>query len=158
MHADRTVTTFSNSKHWYLHACCSHAASVAMQIEVPGNWECQGHGIPIYTNFQYPWPVTPPWVPEENPTGCYRRWFEVPSSWPRDRCLLNCSTMAADSVLWVGTRLARLLSETATRKHGKHISRWKPAASVPVYGCASLQGSCLLMAKQSYFCCSVRPS
>ena len=57
-----------------------------MQIAVPGNWECQGFGIPIYTNFQYPWPVTPPWVPEQNPTGCYRLWFDVPESFSRDRC------------------------------------------------------------------------
>ena len=57
-----------------------------VQIEVPGNWETQGHSFPIYTNFQYPWPVTAPWVPADNPTGCYRRSFTVPSDWPRDRC------------------------------------------------------------------------
>lgn len=60
------------------------------KIEVPGNWETQGHGTPIYTNFKYPWPVEPPFVPAENPTGCYRRVFQLddldlPSDWEDSR-------------------------------------------------------------------------
>jgi hypothetical protein len=43
------------------------------QIFVPRNWETCGHGVPIYTNFVYPIPVDPPFVPAENPTGCYRQ-------------------------------------------------------------------------------------
>ncbi|KAK3933946.1 glycoside hydrolase [Diplogelasinospora grovesii] len=47
-------------------------------ITVPGHWQLQGHGIPHYTNVQYPIPVCPPYVPTENPTGTYRRLFEIP--------------------------------------------------------------------------------
>ncbi|KAK0630279.1 glycoside hydrolase family 2 protein [Bombardia bombarda] len=50
-------------------------------IQVPGHWQLQGHGIPHYTNVQYPIPVCPPYVPTENPTGTYRRTFHVPSTW-----------------------------------------------------------------------------
>ena len=39
-------------------------------------WEMQGHGIPQYLNFEYPFPVNPPYVPKENPTGCYRKRFQ----------------------------------------------------------------------------------
>jgi beta-galactosidase len=53
-------------------------------IQVPGHWQLQGHGIPHYTNVQYPIPVCPPFVPTENPTGTYRRTFHVPSSWDPD--------------------------------------------------------------------------
>ncbi len=53
-------------------------------INVPGHWQVQGHGIPHYTNVQYPIPVSPPHVPTNNPTGTYRRTFEVPSSWDAD--------------------------------------------------------------------------
>ncbi|KAL2021392.1 hypothetical protein VTK56DRAFT_7257 [Thermocarpiscus australiensis] len=53
-------------------------------IRVPGHWQLQGHGIPQYTNVQYPIPVCPPHVPTENPTGTYRRTFYVPSSWESD--------------------------------------------------------------------------
>lgn len=50
-------------------------------IQVPGHWQLQGHGIPHYTNVQYPIPVCPPYVPTENPTGSYRRTFHVFPSW-----------------------------------------------------------------------------
>ncbi len=48
---------------------------------MPSNWECEGHGIPIYTNIVYPFPLKPPHVPDDNPTGCYRHTFEVDSRW-----------------------------------------------------------------------------
>jgi beta-galactosidase len=51
------------------------------QIEVPGHWQLKGHGSPQYTNVLYPFPVCPPYVPSENPTGTYRRRFSVPGTW-----------------------------------------------------------------------------
>jgi beta-galactosidase len=51
------------------------------QIEVPGHWQLQGYGSPQYTNVPYPFPVCPPFVPSENPTGTYRRKFAVPRTW-----------------------------------------------------------------------------
>ena len=53
-------------------------------IEVPGHWQLQGYGIPHYTNVQYPFPVAPPFVPTENPTGTYRRTFTIPLTWDSD--------------------------------------------------------------------------
>lgn len=50
-------------------------------IEVPGHWQLQGHGFPHYTNTQFPFPVNPPLVPTENPTGTYYRTFHVPQQW-----------------------------------------------------------------------------
>lgn len=50
-------------------------------ITVPGHWQLQGHGRPQYTNTIFPFPVCPPHVPTENPTGTYRRSFHVPKSW-----------------------------------------------------------------------------
>jgi len=56
-------------------------------IIVPGSWELQGHGHPIYTNIAYPFTskgrhliqatsdgaaqYNPPFLPDDNPTGCY---------------------------------------------------------------------------------------
>lgn len=54
------------------------------KLTVPGHWQLQGHGYPWYTNVQYPFPVNPPYVPSENPTGTYRRSFHVPASWGAD--------------------------------------------------------------------------
>ncbi|ODQ74454.1 hypothetical protein LIPSTDRAFT_2438 [Lipomyces starkeyi NRRL Y-11557] len=53
-------------------------------IVVPGHWQLQGYGgRPQYTNIIYPFPVDPPYVPSENPTGVYERIFTVPTSWPK---------------------------------------------------------------------------
>lgn len=52
------------------------------EVTVPGHWVLQGHGAPAYTNVTYPFPVDPPRVPEENPTGDHRRVFDLPAGWP----------------------------------------------------------------------------
>jgi beta-galactosidase len=60
-------------------------------ITVPGNWTMQGFGKPHYTNVQMPWPNLPPDVPDENPTGIYRRSFSVPADWVGRRTVLHFS-------------------------------------------------------------------
>ncbi|MGW7129054.1 glycoside hydrolase family 2 TIM barrel-domain containing protein [Streptomyces bobili] len=52
------------------------------EAAVPGHWVLQGHGSPIYTNHLYPFPVDPPRVPTENPTGDHLRVFDLPGDWP----------------------------------------------------------------------------
>ncbi len=50
-------------------------------IAVPGHWvlEADGrYGRPIYTNIQFPFPIDAPNVPDDNPTGDYRRTFDLP--------------------------------------------------------------------------------
>lgn len=53
----------------------------AATLAVPANWQLAGYDAPIYTNVQYPIPVNPPFVPAENPTGCYSRHVRVPEAW-----------------------------------------------------------------------------
>ncbi|KAL4907887.1 hypothetical protein BDW74DRAFT_189281 [Aspergillus multicolor] len=53
-------------------------------IPVPSHWQLHGYGKPNYTNVIFPFPVNPPYVPSENPTGTYKRRFHVPSSWDAD--------------------------------------------------------------------------
>ncbi|MFF7177105.1 glycoside hydrolase family 2 TIM barrel-domain containing protein [Streptomyces sp. NPDC008121] len=54
------------------------------EIAVPGHWVLQGkdRGSPAYTNILYPFPVDPPRVPGENPTGDHLRRFDLPDGWP----------------------------------------------------------------------------
>ncbi|MFD4548166.1 glycoside hydrolase family 2 TIM barrel-domain containing protein [Streptomyces sp. NPDC058466] len=57
------------------------------EVTVPGHWVLQGggsFGSPVYTNHLYPFPVDPPRVPTENPTGDHLRFFDLPSDWPSD--------------------------------------------------------------------------
>lgn len=55
------------------------------QITVPSNWQLQDavrdSDNPIYTNVKYPFDDNPPTVPKQNPTGCYRKSFNVDASW-----------------------------------------------------------------------------
>ena len=47
------------------------------QIPVPSNWQLQGYGKMHYSDLWYNFPINPPFVPSENPTGLYRRTFTV---------------------------------------------------------------------------------
>lgn len=61
-------------------------------IKVPSNWQLAGYDRPIYTNVKYPIPVDPPFVPADNPTGCYSRLISLPADWlasGRTRILFN---------------------------------------------------------------------
>ncbi|MGW7259037.1 glycoside hydrolase family 2 TIM barrel-domain containing protein [Streptomyces sp. NPDC054834] len=54
------------------------------EVSVPGHWVLQGggrFGSPAYTNHLYPFPVDPPRVPTENPTGDHLRVFDLPEDW-----------------------------------------------------------------------------
>ncbi|WP_245903971.1 glycoside hydrolase family 2 TIM barrel-domain containing protein [Dysgonomonas alginatilytica] len=53
-------------------------------IKVPGNWEVQGFGLPIYINHGYefqPRNPTPPLLPDDNEVGVYRRDINIPADW-----------------------------------------------------------------------------
>ncbi len=50
-------------------------------LPVPSNWQLHGYDALIHTNVHYPIAVTPPFVPAENPTGCYSLTFTVDDSW-----------------------------------------------------------------------------
>lgn len=40
-------------------------------ITVPSCWQLQGYGKMHYTDVLYPFPINPPFVPQDNPTGIY---------------------------------------------------------------------------------------
>lgn len=68
-------------------------------VAVPGNWTRQGYGAPHYTNVQMPFPEQYPNVPEENPTGVYRRVLKAPAAFSSKRLVLHFG--GAESVLYV---------------------------------------------------------
>lgn len=47
------------------------------KISVPSCWQMCGYENPNYTNVAYPFPYDPPFVPDKNPMGVYRRNFHV---------------------------------------------------------------------------------
>ena len=81
-------------------------------IVVPGNWQMQGFGIPIYTNVKYPFKKEPPYVthtpPEKftnyklrNPVGSYRRTFNVPDEWQDKNVILHFGGVKSAFYLWI---------------------------------------------------------
>ncbi len=47
------------------------------KTDVPSCWQARGYERPYYTNVNYPYPVDPPFVPDDNPLGVYRRFVRV---------------------------------------------------------------------------------
>lgn len=71
-------------------------------ITVPGNWQIQGFDDkPIYTNVHYPFEPNPPFVPKENPTGCYTRTFELDPAWEGRTISLLFESVDSAFYVWV---------------------------------------------------------
>ncbi|MDW8319664.1 MAG: glycoside hydrolase family 2 TIM barrel-domain containing protein, partial [Anaerolineae bacterium] len=82
-------------------------------IEVPGHWTLQGYDRPIYTNIRMPFSHRPPCVPtDENPTGLYRRSFELPSGWEGRRVIAHFGGVESFFYLWVNGHQVGLSKDT----------------------------------------------
>lgn len=75
-------------------------------IPVPSCWQNHGYGRHMYTNVRYPFPVDPPYVPDENPCGLYVRHFELEEKDPEARWFLNFEGVDSCFYLWVNGEFA----------------------------------------------------
>jgi beta-galactosidase len=74
------------------------------EIPVPANVELQGYGIPIYTNYVYPWKAAnPPIIPDDahNAVSRYRRTFRVPGEWTGREVLLTFDGVNSFFRVWL---------------------------------------------------------
>ena len=112
-------------------------------LPVPSHWVLPGdgsartatstpYGSPIYTNVQYPFPLDPPFVPDENPTGDHRRDFDLPD-WAAPatgaRVLLRFDGVESVYKVWLngtevgvgkGSRLVQELDVTDALRPGRN--------------------------------------
>ena len=70
-------------------------------LAVPHHWQLQGYDKPHYTNVNFPFPVDPPNIPTENPTGSYRRTFFISDTWAEDQICLRFEGVDSSFHLWV---------------------------------------------------------
>lgn len=75
-------------------------------IPVPSCWQNHGYGRHMYTNVRYPFPVDPPYVPDENPCGLYVRHFDLEEKDQESRWFLNFEGVDSCFYLWVNGEFA----------------------------------------------------
>ena len=78
-------------------------------MPVPGMWELNGYGDPLYVNWNYAWKGSfrnnPPYVPEEgNHVGSYRREFLIPAEWSGKQIIAHFGSVTSNLYLWVNGR------------------------------------------------------
>ncbi len=84
----------------------SFDASAWELLPVPSCWQMHGYGRPHYTNVKYPFPVDPPRVPTENPTGSYLREFTLPAEWKNRAVFVRFEGVDSAFHVWVNGREA----------------------------------------------------
>lgn len=75
-------------------------------MPLPGIWELNGYGDPVYVNFGFPWKGhfknNPPEVPiKDNHVGSYRRIINVPASWKGSQIIAHFGSVTSCMYLWV---------------------------------------------------------
>jgi len=74
-------------------------------LVVPANWTLHDLGdYPHYTNIDMPFEGPPPKLPLKNPTGVYRRSFEVASSWRDQQVVLHVGAADSAHLVFVNRR------------------------------------------------------
>lgn len=86
------VTDFED-KHW-------------VDFPVPGLWELNGYGDPVYKNVGYAWAnqfqPNPPMVEtKNNNVGSYRRTVEIPADWKGQQVYLHVGSATSNLYVWV---------------------------------------------------------
>jgi beta-galactosidase len=74
-------------------------------IRVPGNWEMQGYGDPMFRNVAQPFKTNPPKVPHDyNPVGSYRTTFNLPADWNGKEVFLRMDGSTSATFVWLNGR------------------------------------------------------
>ncbi len=85
-------------------------------FDVPGDWEVNGFGTPIYCSSGYTFKIDPPYVMEEpkqtyttyverNPTGCYRKEFTLPNAWDNREVYIHFGSVSSAFYIWLNGKL-----------------------------------------------------
>ena len=76
------------------------------KMNLPGVWELNGFGDPVYLNMGYAWlgryKSTPPVPPtENNHVGSYRKSFMIPADWKGEDIIIHFGSVTSNIYLWV---------------------------------------------------------
>ena len=71
------------------------------KIPVPSCWQFYGYGQKHYTDVWYLFPINPPFVPSDNPSGIYRRSFHLEKKEEGKQYLLRFDGVSSAFDVWV---------------------------------------------------------
>ncbi|WP_312369010.1 sugar-binding domain-containing protein [Lachnoclostridium sp.] len=86
-------------------------------IDVPSVWQLRGYDRMHYTDVLYLFPINPPFVPTENPTGIYKRNVSLSKEWLSNDTILKFHGVDSAFDVWVNgihagySKVSRLPSE-----------------------------------------------
>ena len=88
-------------------------------MPVPGMWELNGYGDPIYLNIGFPWRGNwendPPRVPvQDNHVGTYRRHITIPANWKGKQVIAHFGSVTSNINLWVNGQFAGYAEDSKT--------------------------------------------
>ena len=81
-----------------------------VDFPVPGIWEMNGYGDPLYRNSGYAWsnqftPDPPKIETVNNHVGSYRKTVEIPASWKGQQVFLHVGSATSNLYVWVNGKL-----------------------------------------------------
>ena len=88
-------------------------------MSVPGMWELNGYGDPVYVNIGFPWRDNwvnnPPLVPvQDNHVGTYRRHISLPGDWKGKQVIAHFGSVTSNINLWVNGKFAGYAEDSKT--------------------------------------------
>lgn len=84
-------------------------------IPVPGNWELNGYGVPVYVNQHNEFPSNQPYAPTEyNPVGCYVHNFSIPQEWEGRNVYINFGAVKSAFYLWINGQFVGYSEDSKT--------------------------------------------
>ena len=117
------------------------------KIMVPGNWQTQGYGTPIYTNIEYPFVRNRPSVTTEppkdwtayenrNPVGSYVTFVEVTKEMLKQNLILHFGGVHSAMYLWINGKKVGYSQNSMTPAEfdvTKYMREGKNRLAVEVY-------------------------
>ncbi len=107
------------------------------EMPVPGNWEVNGYGVPIYVNIKYPFEANPPHIPHDyNPVGSYRTKFNIPANWDNREIFIHFGAVRSAMFVWVNGKKVGYSQDCKTPAEfniTKYLTKGENLLAVEVY-------------------------
>ena len=107
-------------------------------MQVPGMWEMNAYGDPVYIDSGYAWrnqhPNNPPYVPEENNhVGTYRKEITLPSEWKGREIMAHFGSVTSNMYLWVNGQFVGYSEDSKLEAEFNLTKYLKPGKNLIVF-------------------------